>query len=209
VPPLEVRIAVLPYPRELKSPFLLGAVPLAMGVSIFLLWLVTEWRWLPFLGILTLYGGCGAVLLGLAMLAYWFRARIRSGDLERERLTGRAVIVGCVLLVNFPAAAGIIWMTVRIATTYTVTVQNRGAAPLRSAVVSGGGVSVRFEEISPHSIATRRFHIVHDGTLNFSGEQNGKPMAIEVEGYVTNGAGGSKVIEVASDGTIEVRDGNR
>jgi hypothetical protein len=196
------------YPSGLKIPFLLGAVPLSVGVFVFLLWVVTKWEWLPLAGVITLYGGCGSVLLGLALLAYWLRAMIRSGDLRRERLTVRAVLVACILLVNFPVAAGIVWAVVRIATTYTVTVLNHGVAPLRSAVISGGGVSVRFEIISPNGSATKRFHIVGDGTLRLSVEQDGQKLDFEVDGYVTNSLGGNKVVEIGHDGRVEVRDGH-
>lgn len=95
-------------------------------------------------------------------------------------------------------------MGISIATVFAVTVHNHGAAPIRSALISGGGASVRFE-ISPNISVRRHFHIVHDGTLRFSGEQNGRQLDMEVESYVTNSSGGTKVIDVFPGGRVEVR----
>jgi hypothetical protein len=54
--------------RWLKIPLLLGGVPLIVGLSLFLFWLVTRWSWLNLVGLFTLYAGLVSVLAGLVGL---------------------------------------------------------------------------------------------------------------------------------------------
>jgi hypothetical protein len=70
--------------------------------------------------------------------------------------------VAMVLVINFPVAGGILW------TAYNL------------------------ERIEPGASVTKRFHIVQDGGLIFSGEQSGQKLQIVIDSYVTNGLGGHK-----------------
>ena len=54
----------LPTRSGLKIPLVFGTVPLTVGLSIFLFWLVTDWKWLQLIGIVTLCVGFGSVLAG-------------------------------------------------------------------------------------------------------------------------------------------------
>jgi hypothetical protein len=189
----------------LKIPLVLGAAPLASGLSIFLLWLATDWKWLQLAGMLTLFAGFVPVLAGLVCLGIWTLKMVRSGDWSRDRLMGRMIFVTLVLIINFPVAAGILWTAYKLETRYTVIIRNSAPAAIRLAAITGGGVSLEIGRIEPGASVTKRFHIVRDGTLIFSGEQSGQELRMVIDSYVTNGGGGHKQIEVFAGGTMEVR----
>lgn len=198
-----------PASGALKSPLILGIVPLSAGLSIFLLWLVTDWRWLPIIGLATLYLGFGSVVAGLGWLGIWIWKRGYSGNWPKGPLLGQVIFVAAVLLINFPVAGGIVWTASFLMTRYTVTIGNHSTAAIQSAALSGGGVSLEFGSIPPGARITKGFQIVHDSTLVFSGEQNGRKLEATVDSYVTHGAGGHKEIDVSTGGSIEVQDRNR
>ena len=175
----------------------------------FLLWLVTGWKWLELAGIFILYTGSASVVVGLVSLSLWVLQRVRSGDWARERLMGRTMFVAMVLVINVPVAGLILWTTYNISTTYTVVVRNYGSASIQLAAITGGGVSLEIGPIEPGASVTKKFHIAHDGTLMFSGERSGRKVQTVVDGYVTNGGGGHKQIEILADGTVQVRSDDR
>ena len=70
----------------------------------FLLWLVTGWKWFELAGIFILYIGSASLVVGLVSLGLWVLQRVHSGDWVRERLMGRTMFVAMVLVVNVPVA---------------------------------------------------------------------------------------------------------
>ena len=85
-----------------------GAIPLIVGVSIFLLWLVTRWDWLMLAGVFTIYGGIGLFLIGSVALANYFRLGWRTPELLRRSLWRSTLGCAGLLLSNFVVAAAII-----------------------------------------------------------------------------------------------------
>src|SRR5215468_751403 len=198
-----------PTIRRLRIPLVFGAAPLTIGVSVFLLWLVTGWKWLELAGIFILYTGTASVVVGLVSLSLCVLQRVRSGDWARERLMGRTMFVAMVLVINVPVAGLILWTTYNISTTYTVVVRNYGSASIQLAAITGGGVSLEIGPIEPGASVTKKFHIAQDGTLMFSEERSGRKVQTVVDGYVTNGIGGHKQIEILADATVQVRSDGR
>jgi hypothetical protein len=191
--------------RWLKIHLLLGVIPLAVGVSVFLLWLVTGWTWLMVVAPYVLLAGLISVLAAFASLVVAITKTIRAGAWSR-RLLARTVLVGTVAVVNFPVAGAIIWTVIALETAYTVEVRNNASAPVEQAALTGGGVSLKIGEVKPGASVTRRFYIAHDGTLLFSAQQSQKQLNVVVDGYVTNNLGGRKEVRVSADGTVAVRD---
>jgi energy-coupling factor transporter transmembrane protein EcfT len=167
-------------------------VPMATGTLIFLLWMVTGWRWLVIAGLFTLVVGFGSVLFGAGLLL------IRRGP--------RSWLIGLILLVNFPIAYGIVWRVQTMVVTSSVTVVNKGSSTVESCVVAGGSASIDFGPIRPGGKATRYFLITHDGTSRFTARQNEHQVEAIVEPYVTNGAAIRKQIEIRDGGGIRVQD---
>ena len=195
----------LPTTRRVRVPLVFGAAPLTIGISVFLLWLITGGRWLELVGIFVLYTGFASVVSGLVLLTFWVLRRIHSDDWAREQLMGRTIFVAIVLVINFPVAGLILWTTYNLSTRYTVVVRNNGSASMESGAITGGGVSLDLGSIDPGASVTKRFRIGQDGILMFSGEQGGRKLQIVVDDYVTNDGGGQKKIDIFPDGTVQVR----
>jgi len=191
--------------RRGKVPPVFVDAPLTIGMSAFLLWLITGWQWLELVGIFVLYTGFASVVSGLVLLALWVLRRIHSGDWAREQLMGRTIFAAIVLVINFPVAGLIVWTAYNLSTRYTVVVHNYGSASIESGAITGGGVSLDLGPIDPGASVTKWFHIGQKGTLMLSGEQGGRKLQIVVDDYVTNGGGGQKKIDIFPDGTVQVR----
>jgi hypothetical protein len=84
-----------------------GLLPLGVGLSIFLAWLITRATALPVLGFFWLVIGTLIVAIGgLALLGYVVEGLLAG--ISWRRVFGRATLLLLLLLVNFPAAAVII-----------------------------------------------------------------------------------------------------
>jgi hypothetical protein len=93
---------------------LCGAIPLAVGSGIFILWCGTGWDWLQGAGLLTIWAGLFAVFGGalclVAFIAESFGARRRLGWRD-----GAVCLLALALLAaNVPACAAIIDAVVRL-----------------------------------------------------------------------------------------------
>jgi hypothetical protein len=96
-----------------------GATPLLVGVSIFVLWLLTRWDLLMIAGILTLAAGpvlCAFAFLNLSHFLWLAR---REPDLSPWRRRLAVFWCGGLLLANFPVAASIIYAVMAIKTAYS------------------------------------------------------------------------------------------
>jgi len=190
--------------RWLKVSLILGAAPLITGISLFLLWVFTEWRWLPIAGMFVICAGFASVVSGLVYLGAGILKRIRSGTWLRASI-GPAVLVGAVLISNFPVCYGLFWASWNIATRYTVTVSNHASTPIEKAALNGGGVSLQVGQIKAGATITRKFHITHDGTLIFSAEQSERRLDVIINSHVTDSSIGHSEIDVSTGGTITLR----
>ena len=52
--------------RALRVAVICGAIPLILGVTIFLTWLVFRWNWLELAGFILLYVGFAAFVVGVS-----------------------------------------------------------------------------------------------------------------------------------------------
>jgi hypothetical protein len=87
---------------------LCGALPLVSGSAIFILWCGTGWDWLPLAGILTIYAGVIAVLVGMVFLLAHVVKAIEQRRLWRAANLAAILAVLGLLGLNFPACAAII-----------------------------------------------------------------------------------------------------
>src|SRR5258706_4106758 len=140
----------------LKTPLLLGGAPLAAGISVFLLWLVTRWQWLILVGLCVLCAGLVSVIAGLIGVGIAIMKMVRTGIWSR-RLMANTAIVAMILTVNFPIAGGTVWSVINLLTQYRVVVRNQASDPIERAALNGGGISVPIGEIKPGASVTRKF----------------------------------------------------
>ncbi len=181
-----------------------GACPLLIGVSIFVLWLITRRDWLMMAGIYTLYGGVAIFSIGVLTLARFSWLAFRTPSLPRRRLWLSTLACAGLLLLNFPVAAAITSAAITIATRYTVIVHNVLQQPLKNVRVFGGGSDEFLGSIPPGGTVRQSFSIQHDGELKFHALRGTISFTKTIDGYVTSGIGGHTTVTINPDGTISV-----
>ncbi|MEX0717892.1 MAG: hypothetical protein WD066_14960 [Planctomycetaceae bacterium] len=178
-----------------------GALPLTVGASIFLLWLLAGWTWLMVAGGCLLVAGPLVVLVGFAALGRgWWMERSAPPDTRRHSWRSSA-LVAALLLFNFPVAGGIVVAAIAIVSRYTIVVVNQSGKTLDDVVLEGGGRVVRFDPIPADASASRNVWFSHDDNeLDFRAMSGTTPVTGTVLEYVTDSLGG-RTITVDVDGT--------
>lgn len=193
----------MPIPRInrwLGAALLCGALPLTAGILIFLTWLVTRWGLLQTAGFLIVLAGWPLLLMGSFCLVGYVVSSIRSQAESKSRIILKSLGAAAFLLINIPTAAAIISTVISIEARYAVTIVNEGSEPLDRVYIEGGGIREDMGTIPPGGEARRTFHIRHDGTLMFRAACGDRRFEKVVDGYVTNGIGGSRKIMVTREG---------
>jgi hypothetical protein len=193
--------------RTFRVAVLSGLLPLLVGVSLFVLWIITRWDWLVAGGFVMLYGGLVSFLIGAIALACYCWAASRSADPPRRKWVPSALACAALLLSNFPTAGGIIAAVITIETCYSVVVHNASQQALIDVRVYGGGCEADLGTIPPGGLAQRSLWIQHDGELEFRAVSSSTNHHMTIDGYVTNGMGGRAVVFVEPNGTISVYNG--
>ncbi|MFI5403179.1 MAG: hypothetical protein ACHQ1G_09595 [Planctomycetota bacterium] len=93
---------------------LCGALPLVVGVSVFLLWLVTRADGLMLLGFFVLCGGLAFFAVGVLALGRFCWLAFREPQLP-ARFWAATIACALLLLSNFPVAGAIIYAVDAIA----------------------------------------------------------------------------------------------
>ena len=168
------------------------AAPFLVGISIFLLWLITRWDWLMIAGVITLCAGLAAFALGAIDLVMAYEMRLWRSTLACAAL----------LFANFPVAAAIIAAVIAIETRYTVIVHNASREALGAVRVSGGGCDVSLGTIPPGASVSRTISFHGDGRLEFHADSDTASHEKVIEYYVTSNMGGHTTVRIDSDGSI-------
>jgi hypothetical protein len=181
-----------------------GACPLLVGISIFVLWLITHWQWLMMAGLITICGGIALIAIGMIALVYgrwndplalaWHGKRFWMGT------------IGCVMLMssNIPVAAGLVTVVVALETRYTVVVCNASQQPLEKIHIFGGGVDRKLDAIASGKNARCSFWVHGDGPLEMDCCLGSTTHSGIIDGYVTGNMGGRTVVTVQDDGEFSV-----
>jgi hypothetical protein len=180
----------------LWTAFACGAIPLAVGSAIYFTFRVTRHESLAIAGIYTILGGLSFFAVGVMCLAahvYWRR------DFDVATL-----LLGSLLLSNFPAAAIYGLSAIGLTTQYVVQVINGSDVVVDSFIVEGGGVHVEFGPIQVGESKQCRVFFDADGTLRFKARQQQLRFDGEIEGYVTRNVGGMATVQIKPDGKFEV-----
>lgn len=160
--------------------FLCGGLPLVLGCGIFFLWCATDWGWLQNTGILNIYFGVIALLIGICCLAAHFVSAIRERPIDWRRIAWGS-LASVVLAANFPVC-GVIMDTVfrlqdaqRVADLLRqrtmqsmIRVVNAGEAPIESVVVNGVPYGGELGTIPPGGGTSFFFHPMKDQPLTIT-----------------------------------------
>jgi hypothetical protein len=190
--------------RAYRAALACGAVPLVVGIGVFLIWLATRSYWLILPGMGTVYLGCAAFVGGVVMLRRFYRLASQTQAFPRRRLRLSVLACAALLMLNFPVAAGIMVAVTAIQTCYVVVVHNASRQPLENVVTSGGGCEELLGHIPPGGTVRKWLWIQRDGSLEFRAVSGTSTHEAPIDGYVTNGLGGNVTVTVDSDGSIIV-----
>jgi len=194
--------------RTLRVAVLSGLLPLLIGVSLFVLWIITRWDWLMLAGAILIYGGLASFVIGSIALVRYCWAACRSADPPRRKWVPSALACAALLLSNFPTAGGIIAAVIAIETCYSVVVHNDSQQSLSDVRVYGGGCEADLGTIPPGGHAQRSLWIKRDGELEFRAVSSSTTHQVTIDDYVTSGIGCRTVVVINPDGTVSVSNGN-
>ncbi|MEY3394901.1 MAG: hypothetical protein RL346_1137 [Verrucomicrobiota bacterium] len=180
----------------LRSAIALGATPLILGSLIYVTWRLTRWPFLEMMGLLALPLGFIAFLIGTTCLIVHLRNETRIGITAQRTLIPRALMVGGLLILNFPAAAFYTGSAIKLHTRYTVEVRNESGQPIDSLSILGPGVNTAPVSIAPGKTIEQHLRFKHDGELTFSLNQHGSEIRGVIEPYVTGGLGGHATLRI-------------
>lgn len=179
---------------------LCGAVPLLVGISVFLLWVATRQDWLMGAGAFVLFAGFAFFMVGVVALVRYCVLAFLAPDLP-PRFWASTIACAVLLLSNFPAAGAIIWKVLELESRYTVVLENESDEALEDVrIVGRGRVYAALATIPPGEAATRSFQIAHEGPLEV--EVGG--VTTTIEGYVTGSQGGHAIVTFKGRGRVSV-----
>jgi hypothetical protein len=188
----------------LRSAIALGATPLIFGSLIYWTWRLTRWSFLEMMGLMTLLIGFIAFLIAATCLILYLRNETRSGVTPQRTLIVRALLVGGLLVLNFPTAAFYTGSAIKIYTQYTVEISNDSQQPIERLTITGPGITVNLDPIPPGKTLKQYLQFKGDGPLEFSGSQNEIEFSGTLDPYVTGNLGGHKILRVKSKGLCEI-----
>ncbi|HEY3393934.1 MAG TPA: hypothetical protein VGK58_14575 [Lacipirellulaceae bacterium] len=180
----------------LQTAIVCGVIPLTIGSAIYFGFRITRLDWLAIAGYFTILAGLGFFAVGITCLvAYAYR---------QDGLDGRTVLVGLLLLSNFPAAAFYALSAIALITQYTVQVVNESGAKIDSFVVEGPGVRVELGPIQVGEIKRTRVFFDDDGTATFTARQQQTRFDGEIDDYVSRNMGGEAIVQIEPGGNFVV-----
>ena len=179
-----------------------GGLPLAAGVSVFLLWLLTGSEIFVLLGIAVLF--LGLILFAIGGIALARASWVMARKPNYETVRGSVFAIAALLVVNFPVAGGILWTVSYLQKRYLVTIDNRSAEALEEVRLFGGGCEEFLGWIASGDSEEQGLWFEQDGQLKIEFRRSGRQEAHIVESYVTGGLGGWALVIVDAEGKVSV-----
>ncbi len=185
--------------RLLAAAFACGATPLAIGTAIYLAWRATRWDGFMVMGLATILLGLVAFLVGMTCLALHLS---REAGVQPERSWRQAILVGGLLLINFPAAFLCVRSANDIATRYTLTVENQSGEVIDRLVFEGACPRLEFEKLKAGARLVYWFQPEFEGPATFEARLGDKRLEGVVDLWVT--AGQSLTLRIKQNGGFHV-----
>jgi len=197
-----------PIQRAYRSAIYCAALPMALGIGIFVLWFIIRYTRVSLLpmvaGYLLLYGGAAVVILGFLCLIHYLMLARRAP--QRPPHLWRSVLLASLfLLANLPVAAGLMTAAYYLATCYTVTIRNASSRPLDEVQLTGSGCDRTFGPIAPGSTHRQWLWFIGDDRLACRIVTGPTTHDTVIEGYVTHHRGGRATVTIDVDGALAIR----
>lgn len=177
----------------LRSALACGALPLAGGVLIFLLWLPTRWNRLELLGLLTILGGGFLFVVGTVSVVIYVNVARR--ETPSARIGRNALLAAGLLCLNLPVAGAIVAAAYHLETRVTIDVVNDSDQALTALVLSGGGFRLEAGNLPPWERLRRHVWFGPEGGVEFEARQEGRTLRAR-DGYFSAGIGGHARVTV-------------
>lgn len=197
IPPLNYSMRHL-----LKCAIALGASPLIIGTLIYFAWRLARWNWLALMGLMTILIGIFCFIAGALCLIIHLKREARASRFSPMN----ALLVGGLLIANFPVAILYAYSAIDISTRYTVRVYNDSNHTIDSFIILGPGVETELGPILSGQKAIQHNHITTDGSLSFTAKQQDVSFNSELEGYVSINHEGDMTVRIKEKGSFEIKD---
>jgi hypothetical protein len=184
----------------LKS-LICGVVPLLLGITIFLLWLVTRAHMLMTFGLLNIVAGLIFFALGLFALAKYV-LESRKNNLENYYV--KAIIALLILTANFPTAIGIVGAVEYIESQWVVIIENKSNFDIDELYLHTGMEKLELGDIGKGSYFEKNYHFSHEGRVNYFFKHTKKEH--EGIGYTTSGMGGFVKLTIDSQNQLTIKE---
>lgn len=174
-------------------------LPMAVGLSVLGLFVLTDAMALALFGVVVLWFGVVATVAA-ALYAILGHARSRRDGIDRAQRWRVSAFLVALIVANYPlaavcASAGIAW-----ATRYTLELHNRAETPWRVGL-RGPGVDEAVT-VAAGERTSRRLWFCGDGELTLQAGDHAEPLVVEP--YVTNGLGGEAGVTRCTNGELFV-----
>ncbi len=187
---------------------LCGALPLAAGIAIFILFYFFQTAWLVSAGILNLEVGTISVAVGLLCLT------IYAGYLYKKSIfkeNGKKIIrTYALLLANFPVALILVSAGSDLMSVSTVKIQNNSSSAISDISLQGPVSRHDIGMVSPKKEKTDKIHIKGEGSVKYTVSIGTKTESGVLFGYITSGQWQSATISVDEklNVTVQPQTGN-
>jgi hypothetical protein len=189
---------------DLRIATVCGALPLATGTLIYLYWRVTRWDWLMGAGFITIAVGVVLFFVGAGSLLASATRDVQRPSMPGRRWRRQVAAAGCLLFLNFPAAAFYVYSADDVMTRTTVDVFNDSPSVIESFVLEGPGVHTEVGPLAAGQHIRRHLRFRGLGTLSFVANEQGIEFRGVIEGYVCYNIGGRATIRVTGPKTWRI-----
>lgn len=194
------------YQSAYRYAIILGAIPMALGTLIFLLWLIIRADAFEALGFFNILLGCVLVLAGSVNLAMFAFGEIRAGAARENNFRRRVTLAALMLFGNFPLALSYVLLADALARAVTVHVHNSGSVPVNAVLCSPGGRD-ESDVIEPGETRRMRVNISGEGSLSLQLNRGGTQSETILNGYVPAPSGSPHEYDVVvANEKIDVKD---
>jgi len=180
---------------------LCGGCPLAIGIAILIFYYFTLARWLMFAGIINIYAGSAALIIGLCCLTIYV-SRVYKENISEERwlkIAGGYLL----LLINIPMAVLLVSASSHVGSLCVVKVVNNSPFFIDDILLQAPASNHHIAMIPPAADKTKRIRVKGTGSVKYTVSIGTKAESGVLFGYVMR-SGHKLSGEIAIDAKLNV-----
>lgn len=173
------------------------------GSGLFLVWFAEPHDWMLYAGLLAVPGFLLFILLGFISVGAFVRQSRRSNT-PYIRRTLLAIVL---LLMNFPAGAGLAYFALTIKTAYVIQILNNTNQAIETIKLTDPkGHEFVLAPVSPHEQIQQTLRFEGEGQVKYRLEIGGIVKTGILLGYITNNMGGQAHLTIETGGRIAINE---